>query len=95
VNVWIVDAGGVVCATCAPDDTFGPRALSVRALKSLRYLLASNFEGATLLRVDVALAIELDRHLRAFVQYVLDREIHASRFLDEIARLPRPAAITA
>jgi DNA repair protein RecO (recombination protein O) len=95
VNVWSVDAGGVVCATCAPDDTFGPRALSVRALKSLRYLLASNFEGATLLRVDVALAIELDRHLRAFVQYVLDREIHASRFLDEIARLPRPAAITA
>ena len=31
----IVDAGGLVCATCAPADTHGPRALTVRGLKSL------------------------------------------------------------
>ncbi|MHB8631697.1 MAG: DNA repair protein RecO [Candidatus Limnocylindria bacterium] len=90
-NAWIVDAGGLVCATCAPTDAQGPRALSVRALKSLRYLLVSNFEGAALLRVDVALAAELERHLRSFLQHILDREIHAARLLDELARLARPA----
>ncbi len=88
-NAWIVDAGGLVCATCAPGDTQGPRALTVRALKSLRYLLFSNFDGASLLRVDDALAIELERHLRSFLQNVLDREIHSARLLDELARLPR------
>ena len=90
-NAWIVDAGGLVCARCAPESTVGPQALSVRALKSLRYLLVSDFENASLLRVDDPLAAELERHLRSFLQHVLDREIHASRLLDELARLPRPA----
>jgi len=94
-NAWIVDAGGLVCATCAPMETHGPRALSVRALKSLRYLLVSNFDGASLLRVDEALATELERHLRSFMQHVLDRDINAARLLDELARMHRPApAIT-
>jgi DNA repair protein RecO (recombination protein O) len=90
-NAWIVDAGGLVCARCAPGSTVGAVALSVRALKSLRYLLVSDCESASLLRVDDALATELERHLRSFLQNVLDREIHASRLLDELARLPRPA----
>lgn len=89
-NAWIVDAGGLVCATCAPGEARGPRGLSVRALKSLRYLLVSNFEGASLLRVDDALAAELERHLRTFLQMVLDRDINASRLLDELSRMPRP-----
>lgn len=89
-NAWIVDAGGLVCATCAPGELHGPRALSVRALKSLRYLLVSNFEGASLLRVDEILAAELERHLRTFLQMVLDRDINASRLIDELSRMPRP-----
>jgi DNA repair protein RecO (recombination protein O) len=90
-NAWIVDAGGLVCAACASADTHGPHALTVRALKSLRYLLVSNFDGASLLRVDEALAAELERHLRSFLQHVLDREIHAASLIDELARMPRPA----
>ena len=91
-NAWIVDAGGLVCAACAPADTDGPHALTVRALKSLRYLLVSNFDGASLLRMDAALAAELERHLRSFLQHVLDREIHAASLIDELARMPRPAS---
>jgi DNA repair protein RecO (recombination protein O) len=93
-NAWIVDAGGLVCAACAPMETHGPRALTVRALKSLRYLLVSNFDGASLLRVDDALATELERHLRSFMRHVLDRDINAARLLDELARMPRPATAT-
>lgn len=93
-NAWIVESGGLVCVTCAPGQAQGLSALTVRALKSLRYLLVSNFEGASLLRVDAALAAELERHLRSFLQYVLDRDIHASRLLDELARLPYPATAT-
>jgi hypothetical protein len=66
----------------------------VRALKSLRYLLVSNFDGASLLRMDDVLATELERHLRSFLQHVLDRDIHAAHLLDELARLPRPVPAT-
>jgi hypothetical protein len=45
--------------------------------------------------VDETLAAELERHLRSFLQHVLDREIHAASLIDELARMPRPApAIT-
>jgi len=88
-NGWVVDAGGLVCARCAPRSAIGMQSLSVRALKSLRYLLVSDFENAALLRVDEPLAAELERHLRSFLQNVIDREIHASRLIDELARMPR------
>ena len=61
------------------------------ALATLRCALSP----ASLLRVDEALATELERHLRSFLQHVLDRDINAARLLDELARMPRPApAIT-
>jgi hypothetical protein len=67
--------------------------LSVRALKSLRYLLVSDFASAALLRVDAVLAGELERHMRLFVQHVIDREVTAARLIEEIRALPpRPAA---
>ena len=87
-NRWSAEAGGAVCAACVPR-VGAP--LSVRALKSLRYLLASDFAAAAHLRVDAALAAELEGHLRAFLWHVLDRDVAAARLLDEIARLPSPA----
>ena len=63
-------------------------ALTVRALKSLRYLLVSDFASASLLRVDAALAGELERHMRLFVQHVIDRDLTASRLIDDIRALP-------
>ncbi|GAC1493118.1 MAG: DNA repair protein RecO [Candidatus Limnocylindrales bacterium] len=91
-NVWHPDAGGLVCARCAEAWTHGSLALSVRALKTLRYLFVSDLSTALLLKVDAALAHELEQHLRGFLHHVLDRDIHASRLLEEIARLPQPVA---
>ena len=51
---------------------------------------AGDFAAAALLRVDAALERDLERHLRTFLQYVLDRDIASSRLMDELARLPRP-----
>ncbi|HET7700406.1 MAG TPA: DNA repair protein RecO [Candidatus Limnocylindria bacterium] len=91
-NAWNAVAGGALCGACGRQA--GALVLSVRALKSLRYLLVSDFANAARLRVDAALAGELERHLRLFVQHVLDREITAARLLDEIRALPpRPAQV--
>ena len=68
--------------------------LTVRALKSLRYLLVSDLASAARLRLDVGLARELDRHLRGFLRYVLDRDIATSHLLDELRDLRRPAPVS-
>jgi DNA repair protein RecO (recombination protein O) len=93
-NGWSALAGGAVCASCVAASA--ALSLSVRALKSLRYLIQHDFAGASLLRVDALLAGELERHMRLFVQHVIDREVTAARLIDEIRALPqRPAPVTA
>lgn len=89
---WSAADGGVLCRGCAGAFALGNAALTVRALKSLRYLLLSDFAGAARLRVDALLAAELERHLRGFLRHVLDRDIAAARLIDDLARLPRPVA---
>jgi DNA repair protein RecO (recombination protein O) len=91
-NAWNAASGGALCESCARSAS--GFTLSVRALKSLRYLLVSDFASAALLRVDGILAGELERHMRLFVQHVIDREVTAARFIEEIRALPpRPAAV--
>lgn len=91
-NVWSAPGGGAVCPSCAARA--GGLVLSVRALKSLRYLLVSDFESASRLRVDAPLAAELERHMRLFVQHVIDRDLVAARLIDEIRALPARAVAT-
>ena len=86
---WSPFDGGAVCVPCIDRSLAGLPALSVRALKSLRYLLASDFAAAARLRIDTALEHELERHLRSFMQHVLDREIASARLMDELAQMPR------
>lgn len=98
-NAWSPLEGGAVCPPCVDRGIAGLPALSLRALKSLRHLLASDFAGAARLRIDEALERELERHMRAFLQHVLDRDITSARLIDELARLksgPRraPAPLT-
>ncbi len=88
-NAWSPLDGGAVCTTCIDRSLAGMPALSLRALKSLRYLLASDFAAAARLRIDEALERELERHLRAFLHHVLDREIASARLIDELTRLPK------
>ena len=86
-NAWEPAAGGAMCAACAAKISF-VAPLTVRALKSLRYLFVSDLASAALLRLDPALTQELDRHLRSFMRYVLDRDISTSRLMDELRTLP-------
>src|SRR5438132_5007200 len=92
-NAWEPAAGGAICAGCASRLPYAA-ALTVRGLKSLRYLLVSDPAAASRLRLDVGLARELDRHLRGFLRYVLDRDIATSHLLDELCDLRRPAPVS-
>jgi DNA repair protein RecO (recombination protein O) len=89
-----VGAPGREATRGAEREAVAPRtALSVRALKSLRYLLVSDLETAARLRLDATLAHELDRHLRAFLRYVIDRDIATARLMDQLGDL-KPARVS-
>jgi DNA repair protein RecO (recombination protein O) len=88
VNVWSPQAGGVICHGCLRSPEHAGAPLSVRALKSLRFLLVSDFAAAIRLRVDAPLAAELERSLRGFLHVVLERDVQAARLIDEIRDLP-------
>jgi DNA repair protein RecO (recombination protein O) len=92
-NAWEPAAGGAICAGCASGLPY-VAPLTVRALKSLRYLLVSDLDSASRLRLDSALTGELDRHLRGFLRYVLDRDISTTHLMDELLTLPRPAPVS-
>lgn len=77
-------AGGVLCSRCRAQAEGTIGILTVRALKTLRYLARNEIAEATRVRIDDALAIELERHLRAFLQYILDRDVNAARLLDDV-----------
>jgi DNA repair protein RecO (recombination protein O) len=92
-NAWEPAAGGAMCARCAGPLGFVVP-LSVRALKSLRYLIVSDLASASRLRLERTLAQELDRHLRGFLRYVLDKDISTARLMDQLRDLERPAPVS-
>lgn len=104
-NAWSAAEGGLVCRACDERSSAGASrtgapapgtsVLSVRALKSLRYLLANDFASAARLRMDGALARELERHMRAFLRHVLDRDIQTARLMDDLARIGAPQFVRA
>ncbi len=84
--------GGVVCPRCRALVEGSVGVLTVRGLKALRYLLASEFAEAARLRIDATLGLELERHLRSFLQTVLDRDVNAARLLDDVRALSSASA---
>jgi hypothetical protein len=54
----------------------------------------SDLDSASRLRLDAPLTAELDRHLRGFLRYVLDRDISTTHLMDELRTLPHPAPVS-
>jgi len=80
-NNWSVESGGVVCPDCGPASP-----LSLNALKMMRLLQKGNYGDVARVRVTPALGAELERHLRQYLLYVLERDIRSVRFLDTLRR---------
>lgn len=75
-------AGGVLCPACR--SAVSGRPLSSRAFKLLRCLQSAPYEEAARVRVDAALARELEAHLLDAVQAALDQEFKAVKFIDAV-----------
>jgi DNA repair protein RecO (recombination protein O) len=90
-NNWSVEGGGAGCPDCSRDEPI-PRPLSLNALKVMRLLQAGDFPDAARLRLTPPLAVEIERHLREYLFYLLERDVHSTRFLDTLRHMqPGPA----
>jgi DNA repair protein RecO (recombination protein O) len=87
--------GGVLCARCGGGPTRG-RSLSLEALKVLRHYQRSGFEAAVAPNVRPAVRQEVEGHLEAYLNHLLERKLNSPRFLRQVEAVdgaPEPAAV--
>jgi DNA repair protein RecO (recombination protein O) len=84
-NFWSAASGGVLCPACAANEPLA-QALSLSALKVLRVLQRGSFGEAARVRIAGALDQELERHLREYIRYVLERDLRSAAFLETLRR---------
>ena len=77
--------GGILCRRCqvTSEDALVP--VSLNAIKVLRYLQREPHDEVAALRVPAALLQELERVLRTFIRYLLERELKSADFMDDVA----------
>ena len=95
---WMPPLGGVLCERC-PGPPHERVALSLEGLKLLKAYGRMDVEALAVLRVRPETEGEVERAMREFLAYSLDRSPRSLAFLDEVRRpetlRPVPAAPTA
>ncbi len=91
-NFFSPQSGGMVCPDCAPG-TAGSRVLSLNGLKVLRLLQRGSYNEIARLKAPPVLAQEVERHLRAYIVYVLERDVNAAAFIERLRREEAPLAV--
>lgn len=80
--------GGVICPSCAKDLPRA-RALSLRALKVLRYMQRQPYAVIEELQLSPGVQIELERILHDTLVYFLERRLKSAAFLRRLRREAR------
>jgi DNA repair protein RecO (recombination protein O) len=77
--------GGVIC----PDHHAGTDrgwSLTLNALKTLRYMQTRPWDAVQVLTLNGALHLELERHMLAYLAYVLEQRLQSVAFLKRLRR---------
>ncbi len=81
--------GGIVCPDCRTGSSGGLVSVSLSAVKVLRFFQRESFEKTAALDVPSPLLAEVERVLRTYVRYVLDRELKSADFVKRVALVER------
>jgi DNA repair protein RecO (recombination protein O) len=87
INQFCPGAGGMLCPSCSRTGSFGYR-LSVNGLKVLRLLQDGDYNTISRLKMPVELSLELERLIRAYIKYLLEKDIKSIAWLETIKRCP-------
>ena len=80
--------GGIVCPSCRPAGTDQLLPASVATVKLLRYLRRADPGALGRLRVGDDERRQVEHILRTHLQFVLDRKLRSTSFLDEVRKWP-------
>lgn len=79
VNAFSPALGGVICAACRRVGV--GRDLSVNALKVLRLMQRNPYSAVSRLKMDGALAGEIQSVMQGYITYTLERELRSMSFV--------------
>ena len=91
-NFFAPAAGGTYCSSCGVGAT-GSRTLSLNGLKVLRLLQRASYKETVRLSMPPALAQEVERHLRSYIVYMLERDVNAAAFVERLRREQQPLGV--
>jgi DNA repair protein RecO (recombination protein O) len=84
--------GGVLCPTCGPNHPGEATALSLPALKVLRFAQTHPFGEVANLQLRPTIHAELERTMQQYITYLLERNLKSVEFLRLLRREARQAA---
>lgn len=91
INFFHPGEGGVLCPRCG-EGRPETLALSLNALKVLRFLQTHDYDTCRLLRVRPPLHAELETVMLRYLTYLLERDLKSVDFLHHLRRQMRVAA---
>lgn len=84
-NYLSPSAGGLLCPHCAPAQP-PAHPLSANAVKVLRLLRAADMDTVDRLKLSPGLAAEMEAALKGYIQFVLERRLKSSAWLERLRR---------
>jgi DNA repair protein RecO (recombination protein O) len=90
VNYFSPSGGGLLCPGCAPTQT-PAYPLSLNAQKVLRRLQSHDYETASQVKIEPALAREMEKATGHYLKYLLEKEVKSAAWLETLrAQMPKP-----
>ena len=83
INTFCSNAGGMLCPNCSQSQPL-TYPLSVNALKVLRLLQNGDHNTISRLKINPELSRELEGVMRAYLRYLLEREVKSVAWLDTL-----------
>jgi DNA repair protein RecO (recombination protein O) len=83
INQFCPSAGGMHCPSCSRVGDFS-YPLSVNGLKVLRLLQDGNYNTISRLKMPKELALEMERLIRVYIKYLLEKDIKSLSWLDTL-----------
>lgn len=82
-HVYSSAKGGLICPTCRINFEESTLPISMNAIKLLRFLQKEEFARVEALDIPDTLLVQLERIMRTYLRYVLERDLGSVKFMSQ------------
>ncbi len=84
INSFSPASGGILCPECSYKSASILFSLSVNALKVFRFFQSNDYGTAARLKVPPELSAELEKVMRGYIRYLLEKDLKSVAWLDSL-----------